>query len=379
MASETTIHTNGNRDVLSSHTTREVTFEMSPVNPVVSDEVLAAYRNEGVVAVRGLLSKELLDALDPVSQQLVNEQDDKNTQRQRPRRSTQFHTVQIGPSFLSDDALATPFRNVALDSVLPSVAAQLLGLDESHSLRMLRDILLAKDNDPYVCGYHVDDTGFWPATADSPGVNAWIALDDMPTVHGGGFALAVGSHTAEYSAKAHQVTGSTRTFPKDGFIDAADMFANRSGSGTCHLKTTAPEVNNEMESNMRVYEVKRGDVIFHDRWLFHRTVPFVDSNEERIWRRYSVRYAPGSAVIPRGYGTEPSVLWDEDNGGRTADQVAEFDGPWYPKCWPTVDKNEMYALPKLLSEKIPVAQELRSARQKEIKAYLNGRATYGIQ
>ena len=134
-----------------------------------------------------------------------------------------------------------------------------------------------------------------------------------------------------------------------------------------------------MENNMRVYEIKRGDVIFHDRWLFHRTVPFVDSNLERIWRRYSVRYAPGSAVIPRGYGTEPSVLWNEDNGGRTADQVAEFDGPWYPKCWPTVDKNEMYALPKLLSEKMPLAQELRKKRQKEIKAHLNGRTIYGIQ
>ena len=379
MASETTVLTERHRDTLSTHAIREVTFEMSPENPILSEEVLTAYRNEGVIAVRGLLSKGMLEALDPASQQLINEQEDKNTQRQRPRRQTQFHTVQLGPSFLSDDALATPFRNVALESILPSIAAQLLGLDESHSLRMLRDILLAKDNDPYVCGYHVDDTGFWPATADSPGVNAWIALDDMPTVHGGGFSLAVGSHTAEYSQKAHQVTGSTRTLPKDGFIDAADMFANRSGSGTCHLKTAAPEVNKDMENNMRVYEIKRGDVIFHDRWLFHRTVPFVDSNLERIWRRYSVRYAPGSAVIPRGYGTEPSVLWNEDNGGRTADQVAEFDGPWYPKCWPTVDKNEMYALPKLLSEKMPLAQELRKKRLKEIKAHLNGRTIYGIQ
>jgi hypothetical protein len=45
---------------------------------------------------------------------------------------------------------------------------------------MLRDIFLAKDSEQFVCGWHVDDTGFWPAVAEAPGVNAWIAVDDMP-------------------------------------------------------------------------------------------------------------------------------------------------------------------------------------------------------
>lgn len=355
---------------------RSVSYALSSENPNLPADALAAYQRDGVIAIRGLLSKELIEALDPASQQLVNDQQQKNMHRNKPRHSTQFHTVQLGPIFLSQEAIATPFRNVALGSIIPHIAAQLLGLNSSQSLRVMRDILLAKDKDPYVCGYHVDDTGFWPATADSPGVNAWIALDDMPTIHGGGFALAVGSHIAEYSAIAHKVTGSTKTFPQAGFKDAADMFANRSGSGTCNLKSSAPEVNRMMDGSMRVYEVLRGDVIFHDRWLFHRTVPFVDSNDPRIWRRYSVRYAPGSAVIPPGYGTEPSVLWDDGNGGRTADQVAEFDGPWYPKCWPSVSKDEMDALPNLLTEKMPKAEELRKRRQKEIKAYLNGRVTY---
>jgi Phytanoyl-CoA dioxygenase (PhyH) len=352
---------------------QQVTYELSTDHAILSEEMMNAYRRDGVIAIRGLLSNEILAAMNPASQQLVTEQQERNTQRGYRRPSTQFHTVQLGPSFLLDDAIAAPFRTVALNTVLPSIAAQLLDLDESQSLRMLRDILLAKDNDPYVCGYHVDDTGFWPATADSPGVNAWIALDDMPTVYGGGFALAVGSHKAAYSAKAHKVTGSTRTFPRDGFKDAADMFANRSGSGTCNLKTAAPEVNSEMEATMRIYEIHRGDIIFHDRWLFHRTVPFIDRREERIWRRYSVRYAPGSAVIPPGYGTEPSVLWNEANGGRTADQVAELDGPWYPRCWPSVDKAEMDALPMVTAEKLPKAEELRKTRQKEIKTFLNGR------
>eukprot|EP00543_Licmophora_paradoxa_P012187 CAMPEP_0202468788 /NCGR_PEP_ID=MMETSP1360-20130828/76391_1 /ASSEMBLY_ACC=CAM_ASM_000848 /TAXON_ID=515479 /ORGANISM="Licmophora paradoxa, Strain CCMP2313" /LENGTH=145 /DNA_ID=CAMNT_0049093879 /DNA_START=39 /DNA_END=472 /DNA_ORIENTATION=+ len=141
-------------------------------------------------------------------------------------------------------------------------------------MRMLRDIFLVKDTDQYICGWHVDDTGFWPATAEAPGVNAWIAIDDMPIDRGGGFALALGSHTAPWKAEAHTVTGSTLTFPEQGFRDAADMFANRTGSGTCNIQTSAPHLHAKMEHSKYVYDIKRGDVIFHDRWLFHRTVPF---------------------------------------------------------------------------------------------------------
>ena len=62
------------------------------------------YRSEGVIAIRGLLSDKLMAALNPASQQLVKEQQERDTQcgyRRRP--STQFHTVQLGPSFVLDD------------------------------------------------------------------------------------------------------------------------------------------------------------------------------------------------------------------------------------------------------------------------------------
>ena len=89
----------------------------------------------------------------------------------------------------------TAFHDVVLTSRLPSIAAKLLQLPTDNStLRLMRDIFLVKDGDPYICGWHTDDTGFWPVTADAPGVNAWIALDDMPLATGGGFALVAGSH-----------------------------------------------------------------------------------------------------------------------------------------------------------------------------------------
>lgn len=82
-----------------------------------------------------------------------------------------------------------------------------------------------------------------------------------------------------------------------------------------------------------------GDVIFHTRWLFHRTVPFhsdvllskAASKKKMLYRRYSIRYGPGTSIIPPGYGIEPSVISKESNGGRSADQVSQYDSAWYPR------------------------------------------------
>jgi ectoine hydroxylase-related dioxygenase (phytanoyl-CoA dioxygenase family) len=331
----------------------------------LSASMLKEYQQDGVIAIRGLVGKELLDRLDVASQKQVQ---DYKLKRKRAR-GTQFFQVEVGIA-LSNKA----FQDVALASNVPLIAATLLQLSDNSTMRMMRDIFLVKDNDQYICGWHTDDTGFWPATGAAPGVNAWIALDDMPSAGGGGFALAVGSHRASWRHEAHKVTGSTLTLPKQGFRDVADMFANRTGSGTCNIKTSAPHLHHRMEESMRVYDVKRGDVIFHDRWLFHRTVPFDRQVprlvEDPLYRRYSVRYGPGSSIIPPGYGMELSVLWDERNSGKSADEVSNLDGPWYPRAWPSVIASEIEQIPSLIREKVPVAEASRKARQKEMKPYL---------
>ena len=83
-----------------------------------------------------------------------------------------------------------------------------------------------------------------------------------------------------------------------------------------------------------------GDVIFHSRWLFHRTIPFdrdiilsraAKNEDPMLYRRYSIRYGPGTSIIPPGYGSEPSVLSDERNGGRSADDISQYDSAWYPR------------------------------------------------
>lgn len=313
---------------------------------ILTPELRTAYETEGVIAVRGLIDNDLLDALDRDGQALVQQQESASK-----RPGAQFHTVRHGVVFLNE---TTSFRRVALESPILEWAAQLLNVP---SVRLLRDIFLAKDSDPYICGWHVDDLGFWPTVDD--GVNAWIALDDVYL--DGGFALALYSHTADYRDEAHWITGAATTVPKEGYANVSDLFRRRTGSGTCNLQHSAPHLHRRMEETKRVYDIRRGDVIFHDRWLFHRTVAFADRNETKIAKRYSLRYNAGSAVIPPGYGTEPSVLWDPSNGGHTADWIVEKDGPWYPTKGDDVGS---------MAEKIALAEQRVAARHREMRPYL---------
>jgi hypothetical protein len=332
-----------------------------------------AYERDGVVAIRGLVHPKTIERARRESNVLLNP---------KPRKGGQFHTANHSSLFISD-----ALWDVAVESDIPSVAYQLLqnsvlaqgsgndrrDLASLTSLRVLRDIFLAKSNDDqYACGWHVDDFGFWPSIPTSPGINAWIALEESQQ----SFALAVGSHRAPWRHRAYFETGAPIAvdFPDGGYVNASDYLLSRTGSGTCNIKRAAPDLHRFMEDSSRVYTLQPGDVIFHTRWLFHRTVVSVNPNESRsgahsrrrMERRYSVRYAPGTAVIPPGYGTELSVLWNPDNGGRTADDVSVKDGAWYPQVWPVVLERERRGRLDLVREKFAVAVERRRLRESEM-------------
>jgi hypothetical protein len=102
-------------------------------------------------------------------------------------------------------------------------------------------------------------------------------------------------------------------------------------------------------------------------------------------RRYSIRYGPGSSIIPPGYGTELSVLWDNANGGKTANQVCSSTStsssnssnnnnttilyPWYPQAWPHVLAHELASLQSLVQQQFPVALKRQERHLKEMKPY----------
>ena len=218
---------------------------------------------------------------------------------------------------------------------------------------------------------HVDDFGFWPAHPQSKGINAWIAIDEMPRETGGGFAVVPKSHTAAWRQEAYEAIGATPTYPEEGYQSAADLFLNRVGEGTCNIEYSAPTINNEMEQSKRIYNIKAGDVLFMTRWLWHRTIPFIKGENDlntKVFKRYSIRYAPGSARTPKGYGTELSILFDEKNSGKALDLITDI--PWYPRVFPMVDNTEIAAIPDLVKKKIPIAETLLKQRLKEMKPFI---------
>ena len=131
--------------------------------PFVTNEMRIAYENDGVIAVRGLLTSEQLEMLKMASDQVVPATETPEERSRKKRKSErQFHTVQSGAIFLeapdTENATTLGFREVALFSNIPKMAAELLQLDASknETMRMLRDIFLAKDSEQFVCGWHVE-------------------------------------------------------------------------------------------------------------------------------------------------------------------------------------------------------------------------------
>ena len=197
---------------------------------------------------------------------------------------------------------------------------------------------MAKGKEQKFCGWHVDDSGFWPTDAESNGVNVWIALDDMPSKYGGGLAVSPGSHTAEWRQKAYETIGSTKIFPPEGVAAGSELFRQVYGK-TCSMATLDPELNELIESSKVEFDYQTGDCLFCTRWLFHRSV--LDNEEglkqlpeEPTLKRYSIRYERGTARIPKGLSVEYCVLMDSNNSGKSLDSVCKAGGPLYPQCWP---------------------------------------------
>ena len=63
-----------------------------------------------------------------------------------------------------------------------------------------------------------------------------------------------------------------------------------------------------------------------------------------ILNRYSIRYTPGSARLPKGWLAEWSAASDKNNPGKSLNDIvaSRADGKdflWYPQVWPNVDKD----------------------------------------
>jgi Phytanoyl-CoA dioxygenase (PhyH) len=211
------------------------------------------------------------------------------------------------------------------------------------------------------CDWHVDDIGFWPESfgSEQEGINVWIAMEDMPRTFQGSMALSPGSHRAEWRHEAYASIGLNLTF-QGGFSKEQVSDMARSGEKlltTCEMKTQAPEIREKIEATKWIPDVKKGDIIFATRSLFHRTVEvtpegkaYYASRGIEYLNRYSIRYVPGSARLPTGWTFEWSIKSNGDNEGKTLDVAMENQNRnylWYPRVWPTIDEDIHYRLDRL--------------------------------
>jgi hypothetical protein len=337
----------------------------------------------------------------------------------------------------SSDTLATSnaFRQIAVHSVLGQACAELLRLDPDNkydNLRILRDVFLAKPvHTSRECDWHVDDQAFWPeshcsettttitTTGSSPttntknngdgssseqhededeyaeehdtytttdvcangepsdrGVNVWIAMDDMPLATLGSMALARGSHKAVWRHDAYRAIGQDRSVPGGG--GDRDELVKRftdgiSNNTTCSMPDSDPELRQQIEDTAVFLDIRKGDVIFANRLLFHRTLAVTDAgkvaydSEHRTnLNRYSIRFVPGAARLPAGFNLELSILDDPANAGRTLDEVVSAAGlEWYPQVWPTLEPDVDAKLDDLASGPMMLATKKKKVEFKK--------------
>jgi len=291
-------------------------------------------------------------------------------------------------------------------------------------------VFLAKPVDSSeLCDWHVDDLGFWPAQflkknnksessgdvdksdtdpvdeedssgrpTQQHGVNVWLALDDMPARYEGSMAVSPGSHAADWRFDAYRAIGqpqrlsSRRRHQEEERVDR-DSFVDMLAS-TCVMNSTDPSLREKIERTRKVFNVKRGDAIFASRMLFHRVTEVTDKGKRGYYRRlnkptlnrYSIRYVPGTTLLPDGYHcVEWSLLSDPANQGLSLDEVVGEDGGeengrgvakkkllWYPQVWPppSASKKGWDAIEKRL-DAVAVSDDLAKAKEmvaEEMKA-----------
>jgi hypothetical protein len=223
------------------------------------------------------------------------------------------------------------FAQVAFESSFPTIAAELLGINNEHvdenenenesssetesssSIRILKDGFFGfKGKNNTGCGFHVDDKGFWPAADDSNGVNFWLALSPMRMSEGGGIRVANQSISATFAKECMAVI-------RDGGYDR-----------TCNMEELSPDCHERMQAASTTFDMEPGDTLIWDRWTFHRSEPFrVVTEEHKL--RYTIRYVPGSAKAE-------GMLHSSQQAGEP------FEGAYYPQVWPEAVKAEVDAI-----------------------------------
>mmetsp|Transcript_47724 Transcript_47724/g.72150 ORF Transcript_47724/g.72150 Transcript_47724/m.72150 type:complete len:308 (-) Transcript_47724:64-987(-) len=290
------------------------------------------------------------------------------------------------------DGDTMPTTTTDYDSTATSKTIESNSTIQNKNLRVVSDVFLAKTGkEESACGWHVDALSFWPCSAhqDSSipvGVNAWIALDDIPSkTHGGGMAIVPRSHSkdCEWQQKGYDAIGSTKNHPLEGYNSITEMIS-KTPPNPCDLENISPELNDKLEKMGKAFNYQQGDVLLMSRWLWHRSMQLLSDEEneteklclsansekeKQTFKRYTIRYECGNTRLPNGASLHHSILYDPSNAGKTLNQICTSTGlPFFPQAWPCVSESELFHMKKLVKEVLPKTELKRQKLMAEIFA-----------
>jgi ectoine hydroxylase-related dioxygenase (phytanoyl-CoA dioxygenase family) len=202
---------------------------------LVTDELVACYRHDGVVAVRDFLTPEV--AATHAAAALTLED-----------RIADYHDdatfTQLLDAWRVDDQL----RRLSLDPALAAAAEKLAGVP----LRLWHDqVLIKPPHNRKPTEFHQDQP-YWPHEGTRPTITAWIALVDV-LVERGCMTFIPGSQRR-------------RDLPEQDLLDAGSLFA------------IAP---NLAFDERLTYPLRAGSLTFHDGRTAH-TANANDTDEPRV-------------------------------------------------------------------------------------------------
>lgn len=188
--------------------------------------------------------------------------------------------------------------------------------------------------------------------------------------------MSPSSHRAPWRNRAYEAIGSTKLYPDEGLVPGTPLYdklmkSKVPGSGygkTCNMHEEDPDLADMLDESRKVFNFLKGDVLFHTRWLFHRSMPLTSDGEnyfqglgkEPSFKRYSIRYEYSDSRLLMGLNAEFAVILNPDSKGKALEEVNRAEGPFYPKCWPeAVSKNQIKHMDNLVTEKFPSAEAKR--------------------
>jgi ectoine hydroxylase-related dioxygenase (phytanoyl-CoA dioxygenase family) len=264
---------------------------------VVDPADVEAYRRDGVVVLRGVLTPDEVEAArDGVEQVLAG-----------PGPLQLVASRGDDPGRFVEDFCrwgdVAPIGRLATSSRLPSIAAQLLG---SEQVRLYHDHVLVKEGGTTQrTPWHQDQPYY---NVSGHGVSAWIPVDDVP--EGGCLELVAGTHAGPWLMPRTFLSGEAKWFPDGSLAELPDIEADRSA-----------------------FEIKRwtmapGDAICFDFLTVHGAPGFPFAGRRRV---LSLRYlADDARHAVRRWRTSPPF---EGLDAELPDG-APMDHPLFPVVWP---------------------------------------------